>query len=386
MKKLCEHMHDRDLCEQAPARAIRMLRNDRRLCALGAATMACLLAAGCRSDEASPVRQQPAASLKIETVHAQNISDSLALPGRVEADPAKVVHIYAPISGRLMNFTLVAGQEVRKGQTIGMLESGDVAQARSDFEKAHIEVLRADRALERGKLMLAHEVMSQADYQELVAADDSAHSEEERARQRIHELGFSESGNSDTTAITAPITGTVLDVQTANGEMQRSLETTNGLATVANLDSVWVTGDLFENDLGKVHLHVPVNILFSAYPGQTFHGSIANISDALDPSTHALKVRVVFANPGHKLKPDMFATLHIALQEKMAILVPQAAVLYNGAQTIVYMPTGNGQYAERAVHAGATHGGEVEILSGLKDGEQVVTEGAAFLRQPAGAD
>jgi len=220
----------------------------------------------------------------------QSTASALEIPGRVEADPAHLVHIYAPLSGRLMNLTLIAGQEVRKGQPIALLQSGDVAQARADFDKARIEVLRADHALDRGKLMVAHEVMSQADFQELIAVSAAAHAEQERARQRVHELGFSENGTTDTTEITSPISGTVLDVNTASGEMQRSLETTNGIATVANLDTVWVTGDLFERDLGTVHPHRPVDILFAAYPGETFHGTIANIGDSLDPSTHAVKV------------------------------------------------------------------------------------------------
>lgn len=372
---------------------MRMIRTRKRFAIgashIGMAAMATalLLGAGaCKSDEPAPALQKPTANLKVDTVHMQRIDNTLELPGRVEADPAKVVHIYAPLSGRLMNFTLIAGQEVRKGQTIGILQSGDVAQARSDYEKAHIEVIRADHALERGQLMQAHEVMSQADYQELVAADSSAHSEQERARQRIHELGFSEDGTSDTTPITAPITGTVLDVQTANGEMQRSLETTNGLATVADLDTVWVTGDLFERDLGKVHLGEPVDIMFAAYPGETFHGKLSNIGDALDPTTHAVKVRVVLTNPGHRLKPEMFATLHIALPARFVVLVPQAAVLHDGARTIVYEPASDVNYAEHEVQTGDSHDGEIEITSGVKEGDRVVTEGAAFLRQPAGAD
>jgi len=358
----------------------------RNACGAAIACAIVLCAAGCKSDAPPPAVQQPTANLKVDTVHVQRIGNTLELPGRVEADPANLVHIYAPLSGRLMNFSLVAGQEVRKGQTIGELESGDVAQARSDFEKAHIETLRADHALDRGKILLAHEVMSQADYQELVATDDSAHAEEERARQRIHELGFSENGTTDIAPITAPITGTVLDVETASGEMQRSLETTNGLATVANLDTVWVTGDLFEGDLGAAHLRQPVDITFSAYPGETFHGTIANIGDALDPATHAVKVRVVLGNPGHRLKPDMFATLHIAMPARSMILVPLTAVLHDGAQTVVYVPTGDNKYAERQVQTGETRDGQIEIVSGLSDGDRVVTEGAAFLREPAETD
>jgi cobalt-zinc-cadmium efflux system membrane fusion protein len=340
--------------------------------------------AGCNKDTDTAAPEQPKVNLKVDTVHAQNVADTLEIPGRVEADPAHVVHIYAPLSGRLMNLTLTPGQEVRKGQTIATLESGDVAQARSDFEKAKIEVVRADHALERGKLLLAHEVMSQADFQELQATDDAAHSEQERARQRIHELGFSENGTTDITSITAPITGTVTDVGTASGEMQRSLETTNGIATVANLDTVWVTGDLFEHELGLVHPHEAVEMTFAAYPGEVFHGTIDNIGDSLDPTTHAVKARVVMSNPGHRLKPAMFATMRIVRPAEMRILLPVAAVLYDGAKTEVYVPGADGKYDVREVAVGATRGKQIEITSGLRDGDRVVTEGAAFLREPAG--
>ena len=349
--------------------------------------LACVLAlmvAGCSHDTSQTATDPPKASLKVETVHVQSIGNVLEIPGRVEADPAHLVHIYAPLSGRLMDMSLTPGEEVHKGQTIAQLESGDVAQARSDFEKAHIETLRADRALDRGKILFAHEVMSQADFQELSSADAAAHAEQERARQRIHELGFSEDGTTDVTAITAPISGTVLDVGTASGELQRSLETTNGIATVANLDTIWVTGDLFEHDLGAVHLHQPVEILFSAYPDETFHGTIANIGDSLDPSTHAVKVRVVLANPGHRLKPAMFVTLRIDQPASSLILLPLAAVLHEGDATDVYVPSNDGKFVLREVKTGATRDNQIEIVSGLHDGDKVVTEGAAFLREPAG--
>jgi cobalt-zinc-cadmium efflux system membrane fusion protein len=349
----------------------------------------CLCAAmltlcGCRQESPAVAPKQQLVNLKVETVHARSISNSLELPGRVEADPAHVVHIYAPLSGRLMNFTLASGQEVRKGQPIAMLQSGDVAQARTDFDKARIEVLRADRALERGKLLISHEVMSQADFQELTAVDASAHAEEERARQRIHELGFSENGTSDVIPITAPINGTVLDVGTASGEMQRSLETTNGIATIANLDTIWVTGDLFEHDLGSVRLREPVDIVFSAYPNEIVHGTIANIGDSLDPTTHAVKVRVILSNPGHRFKPAMFATLRVTQPSASRIFVPLGAVLHDGDTTEVYVPDGSGKFATRQVKTGVTQGSQIEIISGIRDGDQIVTEGAAFLREPSG--
>ena len=121
-----------------------------------------LLSSGCKQHEPASEPDLPKVNLKVEPVYARPLADALDLPGRVEADPAHLVHVYAPISGRLINMSLTPGQEVRKGQVIGTLQSGDVAQARADFDKGRIETLRADHALDRGKLLLAHEVMAQA--------------------------------------------------------------------------------------------------------------------------------------------------------------------------------------------------------------------------------
>ena len=360
-----------------------MMKYNGLVLSVAAATLL-TMAAGCRKEAEVPEAAPATANLKVETVHVEQVGNTLDLPGRVEADPAHLVHVYAPLSGRLMNLTLAPGQEVRKGQTIATLQSGDVAQARADFDKARIETVRADGALARGKALMAHEVLSQADFQELTATAAAAHAEQERARQRVHELGFSENGTSDIVAIQAPITGTVLDVGTAAGEMQRSLETAAGIATIADLDTVWVTGDLYEQDLGLVHLHQPVKISFSAYPDQSVNGTIANIGDSLDPSTHAVKVRVVLANPGHRMKPAMFASLHIAQPFATHLLLPLGAVLHDGEVTEVYVPAAQGKYEVRRVVAGPTHGNRIEILSGLRDGDRVVTEGAAFLREPVG--
>lgn len=338
---------------------------------------------GCKSEEKSLPEAKPKVNIKTEVVHPQTVMDGLEIPAHVDVDPAKVVHIYAPLSGRLLSLSVLPGQEVRKGQAVGMLQSGDVAGARSDFEKAKIEAMRADRALERGKLLLAHEVLSQADFDELKAADDAAHSEQERARQRVHELGFSETGTSDTTAVTSPIAGSVLEIGTAAGEMQRSLETSNGIATVANLDTVWVVGDVFERDLATIKSHSTADVTLQAYPGEVFHGVVGNIGDVFDPQTHALKVRIVLNNPGHRLKPQMYGSIRIGTGQRTMVLVPLTSVIHDGDIASVYVKNGD-KYDARKVTLGTTHGDKVEIASGLNDGDVVVTQGAAFLRTPVG--
>jgi cobalt-zinc-cadmium efflux system membrane fusion protein len=342
-------------------------------------------AVGCSSHDSSSA-PPPAAQTIVQTVtvHEQKVVDRLNIPARVTANPTKVVQIFPPLSGRIVRFSVLPGQVVQAGQVVAVLQSGEVAQARSDFEKAEIQVTLADAALKRGKLLLQHEVLAKADYEQLVAADDAARSEQERARQLIHELGFSENNNSDQAPIRTPISGVVLDTGTAVGEMQRSLDNATPLATVANLSQVWIVGDAYQNDLASVRVGRPVTVTVPSYPGLSLSGKVDNLSQSLDPNTLAVKVRVVVANPQMKLKPQMFATISIDRSDVQGFLVPSSAVIHENNTDSVFIQTSPGQYERRGVKIGQTQQDNVVVLNGLHDGDQVVTLGAALLRTPAG--
>ncbi len=101
--------------------------------------------------------------------------------------------------------------------------------------------------------------------------------------------------------------------------MQRSLDNATPIATIANIDSVWIVGDVFARDLGTVRSAESVDVTLPAYPGETLHGMIDNISDAMDPTSRTLKVRVVVPNPRHQLKPEMYATISVARIDGAAI-------------------------------------------------------------------
>ena len=354
---------------------------------------ACLCAAalgGCRKP-LPPTQDEQRANAGVETavVHAQQTTDYLDVPARVIADPSHVVRIFPPLSGRIFGLRVLPGQEVRRGDIIATLQSGEVAAARADYEKSKIEVLRADRALTRGKLLRDHDVLSQADFYELEATDQVAHSELERTRQRIHELGFDENSTTDMVPIRSPIAGAVLDIGTATGELQRSPDNASAIATVANLDVVWVSGDLFERDLAALHNDRPVTVLVPAYPSLHLTGKIANISDAIDPNTHTLKLRVVLPNAQHLLKPEMFATIRVSETTRVAFVVPETAVLHDGEKTYAFIESTAGKYDQRRVELGRSFSDaglkKIEVLSGLNDGDRVVTVGGALLRPEGGA-
>jgi cobalt-zinc-cadmium efflux system membrane fusion protein len=175
----------------------------------------------------------------------------------------------------------------------------------------------------------------------------------------------------------------VLDIGSASGEMQRSLDNASPIATVANLDSVWILGDVFKRDLSTIRSAQAVEVTLPAYP-ETLHGRISNISDAMDPASRTLKVRVVLPNPKHRLKPEMFANLSVARTTAPEFVLPTTAVLHEGSSSYVFLQTAPGKYERRQVTTGALSGKTVVVASGLKDGDQVVTTGAALLRAPSG--
>jgi len=337
---------------------------------------------GCRSSSPPPQTATPQEKvLDTTVVHRQTVASQLVLPARIEANPTKTVHVYPLISGRVLALRILPGQLVHQGESIGSLQSSDAAQARSDFEKAKIEADRADLQLARAKELLAHEVMAQRDYDDLLALDQADHAELERARQTLHILGFNENSTSDVIPILAPISGVVLDVGTGPGELQRSLDNATAIATIADLSSVWVVGDLYPRDQALVHVGQPANVTVNGYPGLTLHGAIDNISDAVDPVSLTLKVRVVLPNPGYRLKPDMYANMTVTGHPRNVIEVPSTAVIQNGQSIFVFVQTAPGKYERRDVTLGETSADHDEVMQGLNDGDQVVTTGAELLRE-----
>ncbi len=348
----------------------------------------CLLAAlpwmaGCghSSGQTPTTEQTPSGEAPVRYVKVveESLPETLDLAAKVQADPTKLVHIFPPASGRVVAIEVKPGDHVKRGQTIAILNSSDVASARSDFAKAKIEADRAMRAVGRQKLLFEHGAAAEKDYIDAQAQADSARAELARARQRLELFNVSLSADSDRVSLLAPASGIVLDVNAAPGEFSRSLDSANALVTVADLDSVWMVGDLYEKDAAKLSPGKPVTVTLQAYDGQHWSGRVDSISGALDPVTRTLKVRVVLPNPGQKLKPEMFGTIHVQAGAHRTLVVPAAAVIHQGDTATVYVRR-NGISEPHAVTVGQSMDGHVEILSGLHLGDEIAAQGAELLQ------
>lgn len=348
---------------------------------VGIATLAALLA-GCGSSVPKQNPQsKPDSPIQFETVSVQTIQDEVAIPAKVQADPDRVVHVYPPVSGRLVSLTVRPGDAVKRGQVIAMLQSSDAASARSDYDKARIEAARTSQAEKRAGLLLEHEVVSQKDYEDAKAQAETAQSDLARAAQRLRMLGQSTATNSDEVVIKAPRSGIILEIGAATGELSKSLDNANSIATIADLSSVWVVGDLYEKDLSIATRGTPARITVAALPEYSWRGAISNVSDVFDPSTRTLKARVVLPNPRHTLKPEMFATIHLVGHKQELMSVPTTAVLHEGGDTFVMVKKSDGAYEKRKVTIKNATIDKTEIASGLRAGETIVSSGAELLRE-----
>jgi Cu(I)/Ag(I) efflux system membrane fusion protein len=153
----------------------------------------------------------------------------------------------------------------------------------------------------------------------------------------------------------------------------------DALYKVADLSTVWIEGEVFEQDIANVRTGQMVHADFAALPGKHLMGRISYIYPTLDPQTRTVRVRVVLANPGLQLKPGMYATILIAGNERTHVLtVPRSAVLSTGERSIVFVRDTSGHLTPREVSLGGSNDERIEILRGLAAGETVVSS-ATFL-------
>jgi cobalt-zinc-cadmium efflux system membrane fusion protein len=151
--------------------------------------------------------------------------------------------------------------------------------------------------------------------------------------------------------------------------------------SIADLSRVWVQAEVYEKDLGRVQVGQNAIVRVDTYPDEQFAGRVTYISDVLDPQTRTARVRCEVPNPGTRLKLDMFATVHVPTKfNRTAIAVPSAAIQQVEQSAVVFVRRADTRFEARRVQAGNTVAGLVEIVSGLKEGESVVTEGAFHLK------
>jgi membrane fusion protein, heavy metal efflux system len=314
------------------------------------------------------------------TLKSVPVPNYLFLPAQIEADPTRVVHVFTPAGGRITEMEVRPWDQVEKGQTLAILESSDLARAVADYHKALIDSRVKQEALARATYLFAHSAIAQKDLQQAQGDAQVAAAEVQAARAQIQVFGMDPDHASMQLRVVAPRAGVILEVGAAEGEFSNALAAPQPLCTIADLSTVWAVGDIYEKDLTAARVGEAAQLKLDAYPGQVWSGRVSVVSDAVDPSTRTLHVRVVLANSGTRLKPGMFGTIRLLRSSENAIVVPMTAVIREGNSSYVFVSKGSRRYERRYVTLGQSLGDALVITGGLNSGETVVTQGVLLLR------
>jgi cobalt-zinc-cadmium efflux system membrane fusion protein len=308
----------------------------------------------------------------------------LRLNGRLTWDEDRTVRVYTPFAGRVVRISARAGDSVRQGQVLAVLASPEFGQAQAEARRADADLALAEKTLERQKELEGYGVAPRKDLQAAQADYARAQAESERARARVKLYGSSGNTVDQTFAIASPIPGVVVERNLNPGQELRPDQMTSNAPppfVVTNPSYLWAILDASETDLPYLAPGTPITIRSPVYKDAEFHARVAAISDFLDPQTRTLKVRAVLENGDRRLKAEMFITAQIQTQRRAAIQIPASALFFEGGKRFVFTREGENHYTRREITTAEENQGKVVVVSGLEQGQVVVTEGVLMLQQ-----
>lgn len=339
----------------------------------------------------------------LETVPAElrPLSSQIQIAGVVGPNETRVAHIRALSTGVITGVGVRPGDRVAAGQPLLTYDNVELGQtlasyrsavaamesARSEAEVARLALERADRLVEIGGIAQAEHQRRKAEYAAAQANVKSSEAQLANYRQAMSRFGVGEQSlkgdgadapTGARSTLRAPFSGVVLDVQAVSGE---TVSPERELATVADLSTVWIQGDVYERDLAAIGEGREARVVTDAYPNQPFPCRVTYVSQALDAQTRTAKLRCEAKNPNGRLRLQMFARMEIPVGAARDVLViPREAIQDVDGEVSVFVRTGDETFERRTVTLGATTSEWAEVRAGVERGARVVTTGAVMLK------
>jgi Cu(I)/Ag(I) efflux system membrane fusion protein len=304
--------------------------------------------------------------VKAEPAKLQVLDKSVRASGRIEIDESRTYTVTAKFEGYIERLHVnTTGQPVGRGQPLFEVYSPELVSAQREYAIAAQGVGKLNEA--GGEAQSAMKQLADSSLQRLRNWDIS----DEQIK------ALAQSGNAKRTlTFRAPVAGIVTEKKAVQGMRFMPGEM---LYQIADVSSVWVQADVFEQDIAAVVVGQKARIRINAYPGEVFEGRIAYVYPTLKAETRTVPVRIELANPKGRLKPAMFAEVEIPVAGAVAVVtVPNSAVIDSGKRQVVIVQLGEGRFEPRPVKLGARGGEFVQVLDGVKEGEMVVSS-ANFL-------
>ncbi|MDZ4855215.1 MAG: efflux RND transporter periplasmic adaptor subunit [Nitrospirota bacterium] len=363
---------------------------------------ACLVLSACGQGEQPPVSNaattlpqvgESAAELhpRVETalVELGSGAHNLTLVGKVAYGEDRYSRISSPLQGRVLEVRAHLGDRVQAGNVLLVLDSQDIAQAYSEYVKEESELQYATRARELAKDLYESKALPLKDLKQAENELIKARAEFRRTKERLLSLRvpteelnkpLEQQQITSRFEMKSPLTGIVVERNVTPGQ---SIGGDSGhvLFTVADLDTLQVIADVYERDLALVKEGQFASVTVEAYQDVSFPATVTTIGDVVDPASRTIKLHALVNNKDHRLKPEMFARLHIEVGEStLLLMIPREAVLEEDGKQFVYVVEGADQYVKRDVKVSTISPDQVRVLEGLASGERLVTKGVVLIK------
>lgn len=322
------------------------------------------------------------AKIRTERVTLRELAATVNLPGELTADPDRSARVSTPVAGQLVRVLFKEGETVKAGTPLAIVRVAELGKIRGAHRAA---AAKAAAASSNATRLEALSDKGLAAKQEAIAAraDADALAADARAlNEQLAAIGTGAQGAGSELVLRAPVAGVVL---TRDAVVGQPVTTDQTIASVADLSEAWFVARLFEKDLSRVTTGASAEVTLNAYPAERFQASVEQVGRQVDPVGRTVTARLRLTNRRDLLRLGLYGTASVTVKADDAaptriLAVPRTALVELAGKTVVFVRQKDDDYEVHEVTLGASAPGVVEIVRGLRDGEDVVVDGAFTLK------
>jgi len=356
-----------------------------------------LLISGCKKSQpsgASQTAQDPnlvmanealLAQIKISVVSQGDVSDILRVAGQIDFDEQALTRIGASVTGRVTQINAQLGNEVKKGDTLALINSSELSNSQLAYLKARSEKEFHRRTVQRAKTLFEADVISAAELQRRESEYEVASAQTRAAQDQLRVLGvnlkameeLATTGAIDSVAsVMATIKGVVVERKVTTGQVVQPADV---LFTVADLSRVWAVAQVPEQQVAQVKVGQSVRIEVPALENEKLIGKLIYVGQTVNPESRTVLVRTELENTSGRLKPSMLASMLIEAAPTKRVVVPTTAIVREQDADYVFIEEKPGSFRLKPVRLSSEHNGQRVVLDGLSQGMRIVSDGAFHL-------
>lgn len=317
--------------------------------------------------------------LKTIKVDTTTFAPSFSTSGVIRAIPSCYAEVSLPFDGRIVKSYAKLGQHVSKGSPLFEISSPDFFEASKNYFHAQQDMELAYKTYQREKDLLLNKVGVAKDVEEAEVIYYKAKQEFDNAAAvlRAFNIDLKKLTVGQSLTVTSPIAGDIVKNALVIGQYVKADAEPQVL--VADLEHVWVVANVRERDLSLVNQIRYASVELAMMPGKLFKGEIINVGELLDPETRSVEVIVACDNVNHVMKPNLYGTVTFTDVAQHVVVIPNSALLQSEESSYVIKKIGNNSYKKIAVEISAADATHSVVLSGLKVGDEIISEGAYYL-------